>query len=55
MSGLVNGINGVSVELKIGLGGTYTDVGEEGMEVGEREPSRALDVWRCWGERLETL
>lgn len=28
-----------------GLGGTYTDVGEEGIEAGEREPRRC--VLRC--------
>jgi hypothetical protein len=25
----------------------WTDVGEDGMEFGEREPRRAVHVWRC--------
>lgn len=32
---------------------TYTDVGDEGMEEGEREPTRC--VRRCWELRFDSL
>lgn len=31
------------------------DVGEEGMDEGEREPTLAEPVWRCWDVWLESL
>lgn len=37
---------------------SYADVGDEGMEEGEREPSLALPVckiWEAWDESLCSL